>query len=259
MTEHYLSALRQHDMTLPDRAADIPGDWLEQLTKQWAQLDAEARDLAVATARRMKSRGAGQFLLRVAVMPGENSALPAAGALREHPEAPDGNTILSVSQTVKDAAVRAHLYRTAGSRQGSVTVLEPIAEKDASPEARQAALEALAKLGHLPSLHRLFEATAKAQGVEAVLQAHDALVYVGDKRLAKALISWLPNTDPISRLGSDRSPAMVRQCDYALWTARLLATGVSLPVNYIDNYPPQAVTAARAVLKELPDLPPLAQ
>ena len=72
---------------------------------------------------------------------------------------------------------------------------------------------------------------------------HDALVYVGDKRLAKALIPWLHKTDPVSRMGSDRSPAMVRQCDYALWTAHLLSIGVTLPANRIDNYSPAILAA----------------
>jgi hypothetical protein len=80
-------------------------------------------------------------------------------------------------------------------------------------------------------------------------------VYVGDKRLAKALISWLHRTDPISRMGSDRSPAMVRQCDYALWTAHQMQVGVTLPVNRMDNYSAASLAAAKPVLQALEDLP----
>jgi hypothetical protein len=254
MTEHFLNALRTHDNTLPNRAADIPNDWLEQVAKSWKELDEESRDIAVSTASRMGNRLAGRFLLTVAGLPGEPAATPAAEALLTHKEAPDGNTILAAAPAVKDAAIRAQLFRAAGAHGAAVTLFEPVAAKETDPGAREAAVEGLARLGHLPSLHQLFTATEKAEGPQ-VLMLHDALVYVGDARLAKALISWLHKTDPISRLGSDRSPAMVRQCDYGLWTAHLLATGVTLPANRIDNYPASALSAARPILQALEDLP----
>jgi hypothetical protein len=258
MTEQYLNALRNHEIDLPKRAADIPGDWLEQVARQWRNLDDEAHDIAVSTAAKMKTRAAGQFLLTVAGLPGEEVSTAAAAALLDHPESPDGNTIAIAAQPVKDAVTRAYLYRAAGARQAAVATLEPIVAKESNPDARQAALEALARLGHLPSLHALYEATQKATAAD-VLVLHDALIYVKDKRLARALVPWLHNTDPVSRLGSDRSPAMVRQCDYALWTAHQLNTGVTLPVNHIDNYAPGAFSAAKPILDELPKLPELPQ
>lgn len=256
MTEHFLNALRTHDITLPDRASDAPPDFLEQVARAWGQWDEESRDIAVSTAIRMRNRNAGHFLLKVATLPGEPAAASAAEALITHPEAPDGNTILAAAQPVKDGLTRAALYRAAGANQAAVAVFEPVAAKEPDPGAKQAALEALARLGHLPSLHQLYEKTAKAQAGD-VLTMHDALVYVGDVRLAKALIPWLHATDPVSRLGSDRSPLMVRQCDYALWTAHLLSAGVTLPAPHIDVYGPAALSAAKPVLQDLPNLPPL--
>ena len=76
-----------------------------------------------------------------------------------------------------------------------------------------------------------------------------------EKRLAKALIPWLHKTDPVTRLGSDRSPAMARQCDFALWIAHQISAGVTLPVNYLDNYSAASFAAAKTVLQELPALP----
>jgi hypothetical protein len=58
-------------------------------------------------------------------------------------------------------------------------------------------------------------------------------------------------------MGSDRSPEMIRQCDFAIWAAHQLSTGVSLPANRIDNYSPATLAAAKPVLQALPDLPPL--
>ncbi|MFN0102053.1 MAG: hypothetical protein ACKV2U_08180 [Bryobacteraceae bacterium] len=254
VTEHFLNSLRTHDITLPGRAADIPGDWLEQVAKGWKELDAESRDIAVSTATKMRGRPAGKFLLSVAALTGEEASTPAAAALITHPDCPDGNTLLAAAQPIKDPLTRAHLYRAAGAHGAAVSVFEPIAAKETNAQARQAALEGMARLGHLPSLRTLYERVVKATAAE-VLVLHDALVYVGDKRLAKALVSWLHKTDPISRMGSDRSPAMVRQCDYALWTAHLLAIGVTMPVNRIDNYAPGILAAAKPVLLALPDLP----
>ncbi|MFN0104876.1 MAG: hypothetical protein ACKV2U_22680 [Bryobacteraceae bacterium] len=48
---------------------------------------------------------------------------------------------------------------------------------------------------------------------------------------------------------------MVRQCDYALWTAHLLSIGVTLSANRIDNYSPATLAVAKPVLLALPELP----
>jgi hypothetical protein len=256
VTEHFLNALRTHDSTLPDRAGDIPGDWLEQVAKSWKELDEESRDIAVSTASRMQSRPAGRFLLTVAGLTGEPASTGAAAALLNHKEAPDGNSILAAAPPVRDLSTRCHLYRAAGAHGASVTLFEPVAARETDPEGRMAALEAMARLGHLPSLHALYKAIEKATAPD-VLALQEALVYVGDPRLAKALISWLHKTDPVSRMGSDRSPAMVRQCDFALWTAHLMATGVAVPANHIDNYAAGTLAAAKPVLQALPDLPAL--
>ncbi|MFN0104872.1 MAG: hypothetical protein ACKV2U_22660 [Bryobacteraceae bacterium] len=254
MTEHYLNSLRTHDITLPNRAADIPGEWLEQVAKGWEEFDAESRDIAVSTAAKMRGRSAGKFLLSVAALTGEESSTTAAEALLLHPDCPDGNTLLAAAQPIKDPMTRFHLYRAAGAHGAAVNIFEPIAAKETNVDARQAALEAMARLGHLPSLHTLYERVEKATAAEVTV-LHDALIYVGDRRLATALIPWLHKTDPVSRMGSDRSPAMVRQCDYALWTAHLLSIGVTLPANRIDNYSPATLAAAKPVLLALPDLP----
>jgi hypothetical protein len=256
MTEHYLNSLRTHDITLPKRAADIPADFLERVAKTWKEFDAESRDIAVSTASRMRGRSAGQFLLSVAGLEGEESSTTAASQLITHPDSPDGNSILAATQRIRDAVTRSRLYLAAGAHGASTTAFEPIAAKETNPEARQSALEGMARLGHLPSLHTLFDRVAKAAATE-VLRMHDALVYVGDKRLAKALIPWLIKTDPVTRMGSDRSPAMVRQCDYAVWTAHRLGVGVTLPANHIDNFSPATLASAKPILQALPDLPPL--
>ena len=254
MTEQYLNSLRMHDITLPKRAADIPADFLERVAKSWKEFDAESRDIAVSTASQMRVRAAGQFLLSVAGLEGEESATAAASALINHPDAPDGNTILAATQRSRDAITRSRLYLAAGTHGAAIAVFEPIAAKETNPEARQAAVEGMARLAHLPSLHALYDRTAKATASE-VVRIHEALVYVRDKRLAKALISWLIKTDPVMRMGSDRSPAMIRQCDYALWTAHVLGVAVSLPANHIDNFTPAPLAAAKPVLQALPDLP----
>lgn len=256
VTEHFINSLKSHDNTLPNRAADIPIDWLDQVSKEWKTLDEESRDIAIGTAARMRNRAAGAFLLKVAGLPGESNSVTAAEALIDNPDAPDGNTILAIAQPVKDPQTRAQLYRSAGAHGAATAPFEPVAAKETDPEARRAALEAMSRLGHLPSLHKLFEITSKA-AADDVIVLHDALIYVGDKRLAKALIPWLHKTDPVTRMGSDRSPAMIRQCDYALWTAYRLAAGVSIPANHIDNFAPMVLAAAKPVLQALPDLPPL--
>ena len=256
VTEHYLNSLRTHDVSLPNRAAEIPADFLERVAKMWKELDAESRDIAVGTASRMRGPAAGQFLLSVASLEGEESSTTAASSLINHPDCPNGSTVLAATQRIRDGITRARLYLAAGVHGAPIGVFEPIAAKETNPDARQAALEAMSRLGHLPSLHTLFDRVAKALPTEVVV-LHDGLIYVGDKRLAKALIPWLNKTDPVVRLGSDRSPAMARQCDYAVWTAHRLGIAVTLPANHIDNYTPAILAAARPVLQALPNLPPL--
>src|SRR6187431_937646 len=81
VTEHYLNSLRTHDVSLPNRAAEIPADFLERVAKMWKELDAESRDIAVGTASRMRGPAAGQFLLSVASLEGEESSTTAASSL----------------------------------------------------------------------------------------------------------------------------------------------------------------------------------
>lgn len=256
MIEHHISALRQHDDTIVFRAPNIPPGWLEEVAKIWRELDAQSRAIAVSTAARIRNHTAGQFLLTVANMRGEESSVSAASALVDHPNAPEGSLLLNSAETNPNPLVRIQLYKAAANQRAPLSRFEQVSSKDADPSARRAARDAMAKLGHLPSLHVIY-AEVVAATANQVLDLYDTLEYVNDKRLAKALIPWLHKLDPVKRLGSDRSPAMIRQADYAVWIANRLNAGVALPVNYIDNYPPGVFSAARPALEALPALPPV--
>lgn len=255
MNEHYLAALRQHDLTLPRRAGEIPQSWLEDVARNWQTLDAEARSLAVSTAWAMAHATAGRFLQSLAGLRGEPVAVQAASALFDHPQAPDGGSLLVTASNAADPAVRMHLYRAAAVRGGPVAQLEQRHNEETDLLARTAARDGLARLGHVPSLRALFAAAAKATALE-VMDIRDSLLFANDKRLAKALVPWLESQDAVNRASSDRSPAMLRQCDHGLWIAHLLKAGVAIPVDHIAIYPAAAISAAKPVLEALPDIEP---
>jgi hypothetical protein len=258
LIDNYITALQQHDSTLSKRAGDIPPGWLAEVSKTWKDLDGEARDLAVDVAANMGSHQSGQFLLSVAAMPGEDAASPAANALLTHPQAPDGNTLAAAASGVGDPHIRANLYRAAGIRRAAVSQLEPLFAKETNPDARRALRDAMARLGHLPSLHAIYHETENAEP-QQVIDLEDTLLYVNDPRLARALVPWLHKTGDVTRFSSDRSPLMLRQCDFAIWIARQLGTGVQLHSAHIEIYSVGYFQAAKPVLEALPPLPPLQQ
>lgn len=250
MNDHYIAALRQHDETLPQRAADLPANFVEDLAKVWNTLDEEARDLAVSCIIRMRHTGAGRFLLQLAIARGEPVSLRSARALIAHVGCPDANSLLAAARNAEDPTVRSSLYLAAGNQTAPTLLFAQQVAGETNPRARIAGRDALARLGHVPSLREVFAAVRSATA-DQVLEIQDSLNYIGDKRLAKALISWLHVLDDVTRLGSDRTPDMARQCDFAVWIAHRLNTGVAVPVPRLDNYPPAVCAAAKVVLEGL--------
>ena len=61
MTEHFFNALREHDITLPKRAGDIPGDWLERVAKAWKESMPSPR--LGMSARQTASQACGNSLM----------------------------------------------------------------------------------------------------------------------------------------------------------------------------------------------------
>lgn len=253
MNDHYIAALRQHDETLPQRAADLPANFVDELAKVWTTLDDQARDIAVSCLIRMRHTGAGRFLLQLAIARGETHSLRAARALITHVGCPDASSLLTAARNAEDSSVRDSLYLAAGNQTTPVQLFAQQVATEKNPRARIAGRDALARLGHVPALQEVFAAVRGATADQA-LDIQDSLLYIGDKRLAKALISWLHVLDDVTRLGSDRTPDMARQCDFAVWIAHRLNTGVAVPVPRLDNYAPAVCAAAKTVLEGLEDI-----
>ncbi|MBM3786569.1 MAG: hypothetical protein FJW30_19600 [Acidobacteria bacterium] len=253
MNEHYLNALRLHDTTLPARAAGISPSFLEDVARNWQSFDSQSRSIALSTAAAMPNPVAGRFLQSVSGLRGEPAAVQAAAALFHHPHAPEGASLLTTAANVPDPAVRTHLYRAAGVRNGPVSQLEQRYKDETDEDAKLAARDSMARLGHVPSLRAIFRQTLEATAGD-VMDVQDSLLFVEDKRLAKAMVPWLLSEDAVTRLSSDRSPAMIRQCDYGVWIAYRLKTGVVVPVSHIDNYAHAVIAAAKPVLQRLPDI-----
>jgi hypothetical protein len=250
MNDHYIAALQQHDETLPQRAADLPANFVDDLAKVWLSLDEEARDIAVSCIVRMRHTGAGRFLLQLAIARGEAQSVRAARALITHVGCPDAGSLLAAARNAEDPMVRAALYLAAGNQTAPALLFAQQVAGESNPHARIAGRDALARLGHAPALKEVFAAVRSATA-DQVPDIQDSLLYIGDKRLAKALISWLHVLDDVTRLGSDRTPDMARQCDFAVWIAHRLNTGVAVPVPRLDNYPPAVCAAAKTILEAL--------
>jgi len=253
MNDHYIAALRQHDETLPQRAGDLPANFVDELAKVWNTLDDEARDIAVSCIIRMRHTGAGRFLLQLAIARGEAQSLRAARSLITHTGCPDANSLLAAARNAEDSTVRAALYLAAGNQTAPTLLFAEQVAGETNPRARAAGRDALARLGHIPALKEVF-AAVRGASADQIPDIQDSLLYIGDKRLAKALISWLHVLDDVTRLGSDRTPDMARQCDFGVWIAHRLNAGVAVPVPRLDNYPPAVCAAAKTVLEGLEDI-----
>lgn len=220
--------------------------------RELPSLEEGPRGVVVACLKELTTAPAGELLLEMTDDDDLMVAAAAADALLRAASPPPADEALAAARKRVEPFLRGRLYRLAGLTGDARTLkaLESVAESsvDAARDAQIAAV----KLGGKEDRERFFERIETALP-EQVLDLGDALDYVGDPKLARALLPWLDQTDDVVRLSPDNSPSpkMARMCDMAVLYARRLGIAVPGPLE-LDNYPPQVLDDAKRLLSALP-------
>ena len=130
------------------------------------------------------------------------------------------------------------MYLAAGNSKNppALSAFRDVARLEKDPDAAESAEVAAVKLGgdaeRKSFLKRIEEAPP-----EKALAIQDQMLYVGDPKLAKALLTWFDNTAGVMRLGSDRQGGgSVRMCDLAAWIALPARCEIRSPAAIPDEF-----------------------
>ncbi len=252
--ERALQAIRQGDRAAVDLCRGAPPRLVEELRAIRPDLEGNSLRVAVACLEAAGSPEAASLLLDMTDDDDLIVAAAAADALFRVPSPPPADRLLEAALRRAEPFLRGRLYRLAGQvgDESTLDTLRKIPERD--PGAAFDAELATVKLGGKPE-RKDFVVRVERAVPEQALDLGDALQYVGDRALARALLPWLSKTDPVLRLGGDNEPVpkMARMCDAAVLFARQL--GVSIPgPPEIDVYDRGVLEAAERLLSAMPPL-----
>ncbi len=254
MSQNFISALRQHDRSVLDRVSQAPAELPKEIDAAVADLDAEARELAVELVTRQDNDQAGKFLLRRTADADPNVSTLAADNLGKIINKPKTEDIIAAIPQREDPFVRGKLYLEAGRREENF-VLEELRRTAANEDDEDAKLQALAarvKRGGQSEKTEFLDVVRQTAPDDA-LRTQTLLLYIDHANLAKGLLPWLSNEENVTRLGSDRQNMMARMCDIAVWTAHLLKVKLPFETTHLRNFTPEEIENTRKILELLPD------
>jgi hypothetical protein len=216
--------------------------------------DAESRELAAECVTDWNGAGAGSLLLSMTADIEPQVAAAAVHGLGRVTQLPPISTILAEIPRRQEPFVRGQLYKLVGATRNSqyLDLLRAVVAGENSADAQRDARRALVQLGGQKERAEFRIRVAQAKPDEA-MDLHEDLVAIADPRLAKATLPWLSNGTSVMRIGSDRSPAMARMCDVAVWTAFMLKVPAPITPAHLTNYSPKVVADVAAVLSALPE------
>jgi hypothetical protein len=247
-------ALIAQDQTVLNRAASAPAGTAGDIERRLAELQDESAELAAAFLVRHNGPGTGKALLKMCAVCDLSAAAAAAEGLLTVKDLPAAGDVLAAVPATDDPVVRGRLYLVVGriGDAGRLDGLRASAKLEKDADAGDDARAAAVKLGGKPERQAFIQHIWTARP-DDVLRIRDHLFYIGDVKLAKALLPWLNKPSAVMRLGSDRSPDMARMCDLAVWISLRLGVKFTVEPEYLTNYGPSAIAACGAALEKLPE------
>jgi len=243
-------AIRDHDWGVVDRAASAPADADDAVAAALAGLDEAARELAVAVVARRDGLRAGELLLKLLADLDLQVVAFAAKSLSEIHHLPDPTALLAAAAKETEPFVRECLYQAVG-RTGRKDVLESLRKSTAreiDARARSWAEAALVRLGAPAERETLRKRIPTAPPDDAEFLC-DQVVYIGDRSLAKAMLPWAEDEEPVRALDPHGRPVIVRMCDLVVWTAHRLGVSVQPPPRALGRYATETIRSATAGLR----------
>jgi len=249
-----ISILRTHDRRILQAPAPPTATFVPTLERSLSGFDDAARELAVLYLAKFNPPGTSALLLRLTADPSLQTAAAAARSLAGGDHSFPGSEIVAAIPSRRDRHVRGYLYLAAGASKNppALTAFRDVAKLEKDPEAAESAEAAAVKLGGDVERKSFMKRIEEAPP-EKALNIQDQMLYVGDPKLAKALKPWFENTAGVMRLGSDRQGGSVRMGDLAAWIAYRLGVKFDLHPQYLANFKPGVLAAAKAAVSALPD------
>ncbi len=252
--ETVISILRNNDRRMLQAPAPPSPHFVPSLEKALPTFGDGARELAILYLAKFNPPGTGNLLLRLTGDTSLQAAVAAATSLAKGNLNVPGSEIVAVIPTRKDKHVRGYLYLAAGNAKNppALTAFRDVAKLETDPAASEQAEVAVVKLDGDVERRAFFQRIENATPATA-LSIRDQMLYVGDPKLAKALEKWFDNPADVMRLGSDRQGGSARMCDLAAWIAHSLGVRFDLQPDYMTNFKPAVLNAAKAAVMALPD------
>jgi hypothetical protein len=252
--DQIIDAIRAHDWDVTSQGRGAPPSFGALIQAQLSGYDAESRELAAECVADWNGAGAGSLLLSMTADIEPQVAAAAAHGLGRVTQLPPIPTIVAEIPRRQEPFVRGQLYKIVGATRNSqyLETLRAVVAGENSPDAQRDARRSLVQLGGQNERAEFRIRVAQAKPDEA-MDLHEDLVAIADPRLAKATLPWLSNGASVMRIGSDRSPAMARMCDVAVWTAFLLKIPAAITPAHLAIYSPKVIADVAAALSALPD------
>lgn len=252
IVEAALRSLEALDQAVVDRAAELPDSLAVAINERLSQWPWRVRELAALLLAAHGAPASVQLLVKLTADQSLQVASAAARSLADQTNLPPGDALLEVLPSRSDPYVRQQLYLAAGRADCSLEALRSVLKAEPNPRVAAEGLAVAVRRGGDLERRHFFDAVRHAEA-EDVAAYQARLLYVGDPKLAKALLPWLSSEAPVTRASSDRSPEMIRMCDFAVAIAHSLGLPVRLPEDGSGVLPSAIIRAARPVLEALPD------
>lgn len=248
-----VEAVRRVDWDVINATPADPASLAADLEAALPQLDDEGSQIAAIVASRHPGPRTAQLMLLLAQSTHLQAAGEAAAALTRLPPVPLAD-VASALAKVRDPMVRGLLYLVVGLSPDAAalpTLRQQLAqERDA--KAADMGQAAAARLGGRPE-RAAFVDRVRSANAETVKGVYDELLYVGDARFGKALLPWLDNHEPATRIGRDLEGRSARMCDLAVWTAKQIGVKIPVAITRLDRFDDGTLKATRAALLQLAD------
>ena len=248
-----VEAVRRVDWDVIHAAPADPARLAADLEAALPQLDDEGSQIAAIVASRHPGPRTAQLMLLLAQSTHLQAAGEAAAALTRLPPVPRP-TITAALPQVRDPMVRGLLYLALGRSPdtAALTLLRQQLAEERDAKAADMGQVAAARLGGRPE-RAVFVDRVRSANAETVKGVYDELLYVGDARFGKALLPWLDNQEPATRIGRDVDGRSARMCDLAVWTAKQIGVKVPVSITRLDRFDDATIKATRAALLQLAD------
>jgi hypothetical protein len=249
-----LHRFASHDWNTATWFEEAQGETVAQLEQNLTVLDAEARMLAVLFLIKKGDSAASSLLLRMTGDDDGQVAAMAAQGVNSVAEWPSVDAVIEAIPRRRYPLVRSQLYLAIARTENrdALPRIRSLMQFESDDEVLLHAEVAAILLGGEEERAEFIDRLHGAKPADA-LELEEKLELIGDARLARGLLPWLPNQRPVTRFGSDANQRMLRMCDLAVWAAHRLGIWFPMTSESLTNFDAETLAAAQMALAAIDD------